>query len=55
MSKMTWYDKGFEEGLADLPADPPMHTQHASHRNYMEGYLDGVRQLRRNVERAEAQ
>lgn len=49
--KLTWYDQGFEDGMASF-ADPPENPKHASYKNYMGGYRDGERQAQQDADRA---
>lgn len=50
MARKTWYDKGFDDALAGLPADPPWQPGHRDHTSYSEGYADGERQVAQRVE-----
>ncbi|MEQ1950964.1 hypothetical protein [Mesorhizobium sp. CN2-181] len=52
MSK--WYKAGFQDALDGLPFDPPWQVGHRDHKNYTEGFRDGVRQAERNVKAEEA-
>ena len=41
MVKQTWYDKGFQDAVDNLPCDPPYGPRNGHHNNYLAGYKDG--------------
>lgn len=50
---ITWYQQGFNDAMAGLNCDPPMHPGHGSYVNYCAGYHDGERQVERDANRTE--
>lgn len=50
MAKQKWYAMGYDDGMADLPSDPPWRKGHRDYENYMAGYDDGQKQLIKNLD-----
>ena len=46
-----WYNKGFEEGAANMNEDPPHYRGHRDHTAYCEGYADGQDQAMHDAKR----